>query len=64
MENVVSDMSDLLDNHALLKISVNIRRMTSATNIHMLTHKGETVTDPLHIANIFHDYFSSITEKN
>ena len=30
----------------------------------MLTHKGETVTNALHIANIFHDYFSSITGKN
>ena len=39
-------------------------KYSSATNIHMLTHKGETVTDPLHIANIFHDCFSSVTEKN
>ena len=23
----------------------------------MLTHKGATVTDPLHIANIFNDYY-------
>ena len=29
----------------------------------MLTHKGAIVTDPLHIANIFNDYFSSIAEK-
>ena len=29
----------------------------------MLTHKGETVTDPLLIANIFNDYFSSIAKK-
>ena len=29
----------------------------------MLTHKGAAVTDPLLIANIFNDYFSSITEK-
>ena len=29
----------------------------------MLTHKGATVTDPLHNANIFNDYFSSIAEK-
>ena len=29
----------------------------------MLTHKGATVTDPLHIGNIFNDYFSSIAEK-
>ena len=34
-----------------------------ASNIHMLTCKGATVTDPLHIANIFNDYFSSIAEK-
>ena len=34
-----------------------------ASNMHMLTHKGATVTDPLHIANIFNDYFSSIAEK-
>ena len=36
---------------------------SSASILHMLTHKGATVTDPLHIANIFNDYFSSITEK-
>ena len=35
----------------------------SASNIHMLTHKGATVTDPLHIANIFNHYFGSIIEK-
>ena len=29
----------------------------------MVTHKGAAVTDPLHIANIFSDYFSSIAEK-
>ena len=29
----------------------------------MLTHKGATVIDSLHIANIFNDYFSSIAEK-
>ena len=29
----------------------------------MLTHKGATVIDPLHIANIFNNYFSSIEEK-
>ena len=27
------------------------------------SHKGATVTDPLYIANIFNDYFSSIAEK-
>ena len=31
--------------------------------MHMLTHKGATLTDSLHIANIFNDYFSSIAEK-
>ena len=31
--------------------------------MHMLTHKGATATDPLHIANIFKDYFSLIVEK-
>ena len=36
---------------------------SSASNIHMLTHKGATVTDPLHIANIFNDCFSSMTKK-
>ena len=35
----------------------------SASNIHMLTHKSAAVTDPLHIANIFNDYFTSIAEK-
>ena len=29
----------------------------------MLTHKRATVTDPLCIANIFNDYFSSTAEK-
>ena len=29
----------------------------------MLTHKDATVTDPLHIANIFNHYFSSTAEK-
>ena len=29
----------------------------------MLTHKGATVTDPLHITNIFNDHFSSVAEK-
>ena len=36
---------------------------SSASNIHILTHEGATVTDPLRIANIFNDYFSSIAEK-
>ena len=36
---------------------------SSASNIDMLTHKGAAVTDPLHIANIFNDYFSSVAEK-
>ena len=36
---------------------------SSASIIHMLTHKGAPVTDPLHTANIFNDYFSSIAEK-
>ena len=29
----------------------------------MLTHKGATVTDPLHNAKSFNDYFSLIAEK-
>ena len=37
---------------------------SSAPNIHMLIYKGETVTGPLCIANIFNDYFSLIAEKN
>ena len=36
---------------------------SSASNIHTLTHRDATVTDPLHIANIFNDYFTSIAEK-
>ena len=36
---------------------------SSASNMHMLAHKGATVTDSLHIANIFNDYFSSIADK-
>ena len=35
----------------------------SASNIHMPTQKGAAATDPLRIANIFNDYFSSIAEK-
>ena len=34
-----------------------------ASNTHTLTHKGAAVTDPLHIANIFNDNFSPITEN-
>ena len=33
------------------------------SSIHTLIHKGATVTDSLHIANIFNVYPSSITEK-
>ena len=52
----------------LRNIWKGIRRLiaiknSSASNIHMLTHKGAIVTDPLHIANIFNEYFSSIAEK-
>ena len=36
---------------------------SSVPNIHMLTHKGATVTNPLDIDNIFNNNFSSITEK-
>ena len=36
----------------------------SASNIYRPTHKGTTLSGPLHIANIFNDYFSSIAEKN
>ena len=36
---------------------------SSASNIHMLTHKGAAVTDLLRFANIFNEYFSSIAEK-
>ena len=35
----------------------------SGSNIHMLTHKGATVTDPLRFGNIFNAYFSSMAEK-
>ena len=34
-----------------------------ASNIHMLTHKGETVIGPFHIANIFNECFSLIVEQ-
>ena len=37
---------------------------SSASHTDMLTHKGATVNDPLCIANIFNDYFSSIAEKS
>ena len=36
---------------------------SSTSNIHMLTHKGAAVTDPLCIANIFNDHLSSMAEK-
>ena len=36
---------------------------SSASNIDVLKHKGAAATDPLRIANIFNDYFSSIAEK-
>ena len=36
---------------------------SSASNICLLTHKGATVTDPLHISTIWNDNFSSVTEK-
>ena len=35
----------------------------SALNIHMITHKGATVTNPFNIANIFNDYLRSIAGK-
>ena len=38
-------------------------KTSSASNMHMLAHKGAKVTDPLHIANVFNDCFSSIAEK-
>ena len=34
-----------------------------ASNIHMLTDKVATVTDPMNVANIFNDSFSSIAEN-
>ena len=34
-------------------------KLSSASNIYMLTHKGVTVTNP----NTFNDYFSLLTEK-
>ena len=51
----------------LKNISKSIRSLiavkhSSASNIHMLTHKGAAVTDPLRIANVFNDYFRSIAE--
>ena len=38
-------------------------KYSSASNIDMLTHKGAAVTDSLHMANIFNDYFSSVAGK-
>ena len=51
----------------LKNISKSIRSLiavkhSSASNIHMLTHKGAAVTDPLRIANVVNDYFRSIAE--
>ena len=45
------------------KRSLIANKRSSASNMHILTHKGATVTGSLHIANIFNDYFSSIAEK-
>ena len=38
-------------------------KLSSASNIPMLIHKGAAVTDPFLIANIFNDSFSIIEEK-
>ena len=37
---------------------------SSGSNIHMLTHKGATVTDPLRIANIFEKTKANIKFSN
>ena len=44
--------------------SLIVIKLLSASNTHMLTHKGTAVTNPLHIANSFNDYFILITEKS
>ena len=54
--------------HNLKNIWKGIRSLiavkhSSTSNMHMLTHKGAAATDPMRIANIFHDYFSSVAEK-
>ena len=36
---------------------------SSASNMHVLTHKGAEVTTPMRITNVFNDYFSSVAEK-
>ena len=36
---------------------------SSTSNMHMLSLKNSSVTDPSHIVNIFNDYFSSVSEQ-
>ena len=58
-------MNDSLKKLNLKNIWIGIRSLivvenSFASDIHMLTHKAAAVTDPLRIATIFNDYFSSI----
>ena len=38
-------------------------KQSPKSNIHLLFHNSETITDPKNIANIFNYYFSTIAEK-
>ena len=58
-------MNDSLKKLNLKNIWIGIRSLmvvenSFASDTHMLTHKAAVVTDPLRIAKIFNDYFSSV----
>ena len=52
----------------ILKTWKGIRHLISLkqspkSNIHLLSHNSETITDPKNIANLFNYYFSTIAKK-
>ena len=57
-----NNLNDLKNIWKRIRSLIGIKH-SSASNIHILTHKYATVADPLRIANIFNDYISSIAEK-
>ena len=46
-------------------ISKNLSNINNSTasSIHLLTDNNDTITDPIHIANIFKNYFRAIAQK-
>ena len=51
-EQVKNNLNNLKNNGTNMRSFIAIKN-SSASSIHMLTHKGATVTDPLHIAKIY-----------